>query len=108
MDRYSDDIESLPLDNKYVLSSKEKQIVETLFSDQDKQGMSNLVNELKDLFIVAILFLIFSLKNVDELIYKVVPASQNSVYILLGIKTLGFVAIFWIAKNFYLAKGNSN
>jgi hypothetical protein len=106
MDRYSDDIESLPLDNFYVPSQNEKQIIDSLFGVQDKWVISKITNELKDLFIIAILFVLFSMKNVDELIHKFVPASQNSVYILLLIKTLGFVVLFWIAKNFYLSRGN--
>ena len=106
MDRYSDDIENLPLDNTYIVSQDEKQIVDSLFGIQDKSAMTNIVNELKDLIIIAIIFVIFSLKNIDELIYKFVPASQNSVYILIGIKTLGFVVLFWIVKNFYLSRIN--
>jgi hypothetical protein len=106
MDNYSDDIESLPLDNVYVPSQNEKQIVESLFGIQDKSVINKIMNEFKDLVIVAILFIVFSLKNVDDLIYKFVPASQNSVYILLLIKTLGFVVLFWIVKNFYLSRSD--
>ncbi len=106
MDLYSDDIESLPLDNVYVPSQNEKQIIDSLFGVQDKSVISKITDELKDLFMIAILFVLFSMKNVDELIHKFVPASQNSVYILLLIKTLGFVVLFWISKNFYLSRGN--
>ena len=106
MDRYSDDIENLPLDNTYTPSHDEKQIVDSIFGMQDKSAINNIVNELKDLVIIAIIFVIFSLKNIDELIYKFVPASQNSVYILIGIKTIGFVVLFWIIKNFYLSRVN--
>jgi hypothetical protein len=104
MDNYSDDIESLPLDNVYVPTENEKQIVESLFGIQDKSVINKIMNEFKDLVIVAILFVVFSLKNIDDLIYRFVPTSKNSVYILLLIKTLGFVVLFWIVKNFYLSR----
>ena len=104
MDRYSDDIESLPLNNLYVPNSNEKAIVESLFGGSKSSMNNNLINEIKDLVLIAILFVIFSLKNVDELVEKFIPASQNSVYILLMVKTLGMVTLFWIIKNFYLSQ----
>jgi len=98
---YSDDIENLPLDKNYVPSKSESEIVDMLFG---KNKSDAVVNELKDLFVIAILFVIFSLKNVDEFIQKVVPVTQNSPYYLLGVKTIAFTVLFWIIKNFYLSR----
>ena len=98
---YSDDIESLPLDNYYTPSKTENDIVDMLFG----KNKSNLVvNELKDLFLIAILFFVFSLNNVDELIHMALPVTKNSVYYLLTVKTIAFTVLFWIVKNFYLSR----
>jgi hypothetical protein len=107
MDSYSDDIENLPLDKTYIPTQNERAIVDSLFGVQNKSVLNKIVNELKDLVLIAILFILFSLKNVDEFIQKVIPASQNSLYILLLIKTIAFVTIFWIFKNFYLSQSNN-
>jgi len=103
--RYSDDIENLPIDANLKASSDEKDIVDSLFG-VPKSSMENIASEMKDLFIIAILFFALSLKNTDELIGKILPATQNSVYLLLGIKTIIFMVLFWIIKNFYLSKTN--
>lgn len=100
--RYSDDIENLPIDNVKP-SQDEKDIIDSIFG-VSKSSVENLTSELKDLFVIAILFILLSLKNTDELIGKIIPASQNSVYILLGLKTIIFMVLFWIVKNFYLSK----
>jgi hypothetical protein len=107
MDSYSGDIENLPLDKTYIPTQNERAIVDSLFGVQNKSVLNKIVNELKDLVLIAILFILFSLKNVDEFIQKVIPASQNSLYILLLIKTIAFVTIFWIFKNFYLSQSNN-
>lgn len=107
MNSYSDDIENLPLDKTYIPTQNERAIVDSLFGVQDKSVLNKIVNELKDLVLIAILFILFSLKNVDEFIQKVIPVSQNSVYILLLIKTIAFVSVFWIFKNFYLSQSNN-
>ena len=98
---YSDDIESLPLDKNYTPSKTENDIVDMLFG---KNKSDAVVNELKDLFLIAILFFIFSLKNVDELIQKALPITEKSVYYLLLVKTIAFTSLFWIIKNFYLSR----
>lgn len=100
---YDDDIESLPLDTNYIPNKTESDIVDMLFG---KNKSDKIINELKDLFLLAILFFIFSLKNVDEFILKYLPITQTSVYYLLGVKTIAFTASFWIIKNFYLARLN--
>jgi hypothetical protein len=103
--RYSDDIENLPIDNSYVPSKNERDIVDSLFG-VNKSKMNNIVSEMKDLFIIGILFILFSIKNTDELIGKAIPITQTSVYILLLVKTIAFMILFWIIKNFYLSRSN--
>lgn len=98
---YSDDIESLPIDKNYKPSQTETDIVNMLFG---KNKSDAVVNELKDLVLLAILFFVFSLKNVDDLIQKALPVTEKSVYYLLGVKTFAFTALFWIVKNFYLSR----
>jgi hypothetical protein len=100
---FSDDIESLPLDKNYTPSKTESDIVDMLFG---KNKSESIVKELKDLFLIAILFFVFSLKNVDDLILKVLPITQNSVYYLIGVKTIAFTVLFWLVKNFYLSRLN--
>lgn len=100
---YSDDIESLPLDKNYTPSKTETDIVDMLFG---KTKSESVIKELKELVLIAILFFVFSLKNVDDLILKVLPVTQNSVYYLIGVKTIAFSVLFWLVKNFYLSRVN--
>lgn len=94
-------ISDLPT-NKNKLSENEQRIMNTLF--KEKNTINIIFREMQDSFIVGILFVVFSTPYIDTLIFKVVPAAEKSIYILLCIKVLLIMILFWIIKHFYLAR----
>ena len=97
----ADPIDSLPTDNN-APTQTEAFVTDTLFKQQ--QTVNKFLDRVKDVLIVGFIFILFSLKQVDELICKVVPACEKSPYILLGIKTLFFMLAYFIVKNIYLVR----
>ena len=98
-----DDINTLPVD-KNPPSVNEIHLVNSLFNEQDKGILNTILIEGKDAILVGILFILFSLPQVDELLFKILPSSQNSIYILLGIKAILITIVWWVIKYFYLSR----
>ena len=99
---YNDSINDLPTD-KVDPTENELKIVNNIFK-KNKKMMNRIVEELQDPFIIGILFVLFSLEQVNSIIIKFFPAAQNSFYILIGIKALAFMILYWIIKHFYLSR----
>ena len=97
-----DSIDSLPVDQT-ILSHNEEQIANMIFKQQ-KSNFDKLLSGSKDVFMLGILFMIFSLKQVDGVIHKFIPCTRNSEYIFLLVKTILFTVIFFLIKNLYLAR----
>ena len=97
-----DIIEQLPADNS-VPSYNETIIVDKLFQKK-KNIIDKILLSTKDILIMGILFIMFSLPQVDELIKRLVKPAENSPYILVGIKAVLFMVLFFIIKNVYLAR----
>jgi len=97
-----DPIDQLPADTS-VPSHNEIRIVDQLFQ-QKKSIFDKILNQTKDIVVLGGLFIIFSLPFVDNLITKFISAAGTSPYILIGIKALLFVLIYFIIKNLYLAR----
>ena len=97
-----DVLSSLPVDET-VPNHNEIQVLETLFKEKHS-GISRILENTKDVLIVGILFIFFSLDQVDEIIHKIFPSSKNSPYITLGIKTLAFMLLYFVIKNWYLSR----
>ena len=102
----SDPIDSLPTDQT-LPSHSEVQIVDALFK-QKQSTMNKILSETKDVLFVGFLFIIFSLPQLDDLIRKLVPSASTSPYILLLIKTLAFMGIYFLVKNLYLVRKNTH
>ena len=66
--------------------------------------MNSLFSEAKESIIVGIIFLIFSIPAIDSVIKSIIPATNNSSYILLLIKILFVMVLFWVLKHFYLSR----
>jgi hypothetical protein len=98
----SDILEQLPVD-KINPTPDEINIMNTLFT-QHKKEVSVIFTELKDCLIIAILFILFSIPQLDDLIKKFIPITRTSFYILLLIKVAILIIIYWFIKHFYLAK----
>ena len=98
----SDPLQNLPMDQSQP-THKEIEIVDTLFK-KHRGTMSVIVDEMKSSFIVGVLFLVLSLPQVDALFRRMIPSLANSTYIILIVKLVIFVALYWILKHFYLCR----
>lgn len=98
----SDNLGSLPTD-KNNPSEVDKNMADTIFG-ANLSITQKLVKESKDMMIIGLLFVALSLPQVDELIKKFVPPTQNSVYILILIKAIMVMVLFWLIKHFYLSR----
>ena len=97
-----DIIEQLPSDQT-VPSHNEIRIIDTLFK-QKKGVIDKILKNTKDILIIGILFVIFSLPPIDELIKRFVPITATSPYILIGVKALLIMIVYFIVNNFYLSR----
>lgn len=95
-------IEQLPSDTS-VPSHNEIRLVDQFFQ-QKKSLIDRIFNHTKDMIILAGLFILFSLPFVDTIIKKVITIASTSLYILIGVKTLLFVIVYFIIKNIYLVR----
>ena len=97
-------ISDLPVDKNEPTPS-EIQIIDTIFK-KHKKTMNSIFLEAKESLIVGILFVIFSIPVVDSVIKRFIPSANNSSYILLLIKILLVMLLFWVLKHFYLSRKN--
>lgn len=98
----SDPLQNLPIDQSQP-THKEIELVDTLFKEH-RGTMSMIADELKSSVIVGALFLILSLPQIDALFRRMIPSLANSTYIMLIIKVVIFVGLYWILKHFYLCR----
>jgi hypothetical protein len=97
-----DIIEQLPSDHSPP-SHDEIRILDSLFKEQ--QGIVNkLLSEFKNIIIMGILFVIFSLPTLDDLIIKFINIASTSKYILVSIKALLFMVSYFVLQNLYLVR----
>jgi hypothetical protein len=102
--KVADPITTLPTD-KHEPTPSELHVINTLFNDDtNKKSMNAIFIEAKESLIVGILFIILSIPQVDTIINKLLPITEKSSYILLLIKVLLIMLLFWLVKHFYLAK----
>lgn len=96
-------IETLPIAKQ---SHTEEQLkVANMIFKEDPSTISVIGRELKDGIIISILFIIFSSVQVDELIKRAIPNSNN-MFVLLGVKCIAVVILFYIFKNFHFSRKN--
>jgi hypothetical protein len=100
--KMSDDLSTLPTD-KNNPSDVDKQLADTIFGEQ-LSFPQKLLKECKDMFILGLLFVVLSLPQLDQLIKKFVPMTNNSIYILILIKALVIMVLYWIINHFYLSR----
>lgn len=97
-----DIIENLPYDQT-IPSHNEIRIVDTLFK-REKSVFDRIMSHTKNIWIMGVLFVCFSLPPVDILINKWIPITTSSPYILICIKALMFMFSYFLIKNIYLAR----
>jgi len=97
-----DPIFQLPVDQTPPLPN-ELHIVDTLFK-KHRKTMDVIFEEAKYSIFVALLVMIACLPNVDLIINKMLPATQNVLYFSLLAKGVVAGIIYWIVKHFYLSQ----
>ena len=98
-----DPVKGLPIDQNHP-TTNELHLVNSLFTDTNRGTIDIILNEVKDAALIGILFIIISLPQIDEIIKKIIPITANSMYILLIIKALILISIWWLIKYFYLSR----
>lgn len=102
MNVHGDLISNIPDDNS-IPSHTELEIIDKLFH-KNKTIFETILMKTKDILIIGILFILFSLKPIDDIIKRFVKSSETSVYILIGVKSILFMLTFFIVKNIYLVR----
>ena len=95
-------IETLPTD-KSELSQPEIQIMDTLFK-QNHTTIQKLLLGTQDVILIGILFILFSMPQIDQYVIKLFPSTISSPYILIFIKTILFMLSYFILKNIYMVR----
>lgn len=98
-----DDINKLPVD-KNPASVNETHLINSLFTEQNKSIINTILSDGQDAILVGVLFILFSLPQINEIFHKIIPTTKNSIYILLGIKGIIITTLWWIIKYFYLSR----
>ena len=96
-------ISSLPV-AKQSHTDDQLKVANMIFKENPSM-ISTLARELKDGIIISFLFIVFSSPQVDELIKKNIPNSNN-MFVLLGVKCVAIVILFYIFKNFHFSRKN--
>lgn len=101
---YSDSIETLPID-KHQPSRDELKILDTLFVEQ-RTPIKKFLLEMKEVIVVVLLFILFSLLPIDGLLQKI-PTIGNHKILVLSAKALIVGVVFYILKRVYLKHPNN-
>ena len=102
LDENADSISDLPI-NQSQPSHNEIKLVDSLFK-KHSSTIGNITKEFKDSILLGILFLIISLPQVDDIFKKYISVTNNSIYMLLLVKTIFFIIAIWLLRNSNLLK----
>jgi hypothetical protein len=91
-------IESLPEDD----SAYNENLANVIFKEQ--KTVKNVFKELKESIIIALLFVVFSSEQLENIIKNVYPASGNNRITMMVIKCVLVVFFFYLFKNFEFAR----
>jgi ABC-type transport system involved in multi-copper enzyme maturation permease subunit len=96
-------ISSLPIASQQ--HSEDQLKVANMIFKENPSALNTLGNELKDGVIISILFIIFSSPQVDDIIKKNIPNSNN-MFVQYGVKCLAIIILYYILKNFQFSRKN--
>ena len=94
-----DNIKNLPT-NTDTINDLDLQIVNNLFVSKSNIK-ENVFKAGKELIIISIIFIIFSLPQTDNLLKKLIPITNNYIYNIL-FKTILFLIFYFFLKHFIL------
>lgn len=96
-----DNIDVLPVDQS-VPTTDEIQIMKKFFTEKSST-LKNILINLKDVLLVGLLFILFSLPQLNPLIVRFIPSARSE-YILILVKSAIFMLAYFIVKNWYLSR----
>jgi len=96
----TDFLAQLPTDSNPVTYNEQK-ILENIF----RENPSVLKYDMKEYILAGSLFAVFSLPQTDSLIKNFIKAANN-IYILIAIKSVAFVVLYFFLKNINLIKSS--
>jgi hypothetical protein len=91
-------IESLPEDD----SAYNENLANVIFKEQ--KTVKNVFKELKESIIIALLFVVFSSEQLENIIKNVYPGAGNNKITMMVIKCVLVVFFFYLFKNFEFAR----
>jgi hypothetical protein len=97
-----DPIDTLPID-QLPPSHEDIKLTDILFK-KNKKIIDIILADAKNVLLMGILFIIFSLPIVDDIICRYINIANNSIYILIVIKAIFFMIIYYLINNLYLAR----
>lgn len=98
-----DDIISLPTDDDLAPTPVELEIVNTLFKE-NKSHFFSLFNEIKEPLLVGLLYIIFNLEYITNIVHSLLPFTRSSIIFTVITKGIIFMLVFWIIKHLNFAK----
>ena len=91
-------IGGLPTDEESEIEENELQILNMIFKE-NPSSFKAIIKEFYELLIIGILFIIFSLPYIDDIVQSILPITNNY-YFLLVIKSIFVMLLFWVSKYF--------
>lgn len=104
MDMFATPLKDIPSD-KSSISEEDEHIIYNLFADGKKMASKGMIiiNQLREVLVAGILYIILSLTFMDGFLISKIP-SCNSKIILIFVKSLIFMVLFYIIKNWNLTR----
>jgi hypothetical protein len=105
----ADYIANLPNDN-IVPKPHEYKLLQDIFSmgNIDQKTNNKIVGELKESFIIIILFIVICIPITVSLLHMILPASKSNIYIQIAVQGIVFAIVLFFIRNFALARASSN
>lgn len=97
------DLPDLPSHMNNDVSEEDKNMINMLFN-KNRSNLNVLASGLKDVIMVGLLFIILNISYVDDLIIKFIPSASTSKYVLVLLKSLAMMLLYFVINNWYLNK----
>ena len=97
---YQDTIETLPVEES---KPNQEQLALAMSIFEYEKEMNCVGSEVKDVVSIVILFILFSLPQLDELLKKYIPQLRNQVF-LVTFKCICVVFLYYMFKNYQVIK----
>jgi hypothetical protein len=89
------------------LNQTEEQFMNTFFKEKPTM-LKRVLAETKDVVLVGALFVLVNIPGVESLIIRFFPLAGGSTYIMLCLKAILLMLLYFILKNFYLSRKNKD